>query len=388
MLRKILPLVVIAAMAGGAWVVSNNPPEVKRSPRAAVPAMTVQVQQVEIQDYPLKIQRFGRVVAQQRTLLMAEASGEILYIAPELRVGGQFKKGQLLLRIDDARYQAELAIARASLTESQENFAEQQALAEQARQAWLLSGQKGEPGDRVLRKPQLKAAAAQVESAKSSVKLAQLSLAKTEIFAPFDGSVATLNVEKGQAISSGAEIATLLAKSAPEIEVALHQRDLAYLRLDTLSTNPADSGANPAAEIRDNGKTYSGNLVRTAAELDSASQQLMARVQITSLASANGEQSTDWPRVGSLVKVSVQGKTLENVIVIPNPAVYQSRYVYRVVEGRLQRQEVVLGWQDDRFSVVESGLSIGDQLVITPLGQVTSGTLVSVASANDQEPQQ
>lgn len=385
MLRKILPLVVIAAMAGGAWVVSNNPPEVNRSPRTPTPAMTVQVKTLNLEDYPLQIQRFGRVVAQQRTALMSEAAGEILFLAPQLRVGGQFSKGQILIKLDDSRYQAELAIARATLTESQENYAEQVALAEQARQAWLLSGQKGEPSDRVLRKPQLKAAAAQVESARSSVKLAQLSLAKTVIRAPFDGSVATLNVEKGQAINSGAEIATLLAKSAPEIEVALHQRDLAYLSLDTLSTNPADSGANPAAEIRDNGKTYSGNLVRTAAELDSASQQLTATVQIDT--SANGENS-DWPRVGSLVKVAVQGKTLRNVIVIPNSAVYQSRYVYQVIEGRLQRQEVVLGWQDDRFSVVKSGLNVGDQLVITPLGQVTSGTLVSVVSVNDEEPQQ
>lgn len=381
MLRKILPLVVIAAMAGGAWVVSNNPPEVKRSPRAAVPAMTVQVQQVEIQDYPLKIQRFGRVVAQQRTLLMAEASGEILYIAPELRVGGQFKKGQLLLRIDDARYQAELAIARASLTESQENFAEQQALAEQARQAWLLSGQKGEPGDRVLRKPQLTAAAAQVESAKSSLKLASLSLAKTRLVAPFEGSVAALNVEKGQAVSSGAEIATLIADSAPEIEVALHQRDLSYL--PHTGGDYSTAMDKPSVSIADQTGQYTGFLVRTAAELDSATQQLMATVQLDA---SQGTNSV-WPRVGSLVKVAVEGKTLKDVIVIPNTSVYQSRYVYLVVDGRLQRREVTLGWQDDRFSVVEKGLETGDQLVVTPLGQVTSGTLVTVASADREEQQ-
>ncbi len=343
--------------------------------------MTVQVQQVEIQDYPLKIQRFGRVVAQQRTLLMAEASGEILYIAPELRVGGQFKKGQLLLRIDDARYQAELAIARASLTESQENFAEQQALAEQARQAWLLSGQKGEPGDRVLRKPQLTAAAAQVESAKSSLKLASLSLAKTRLVAPFEGSVAALNVEKGQAVSSGAEIATLIADSAPEIEVALHQRDLSYLSHSAGDHSTAMD--KPSVSIVDQTGQYTGFLVRTAAELDSATQQLMATVQLDASQGTN----TVWPRVGSLVEVAVEGKTLKDAIVIPNTSVYQSRYVYLVVDGRLQRREVALGWQDDRFSVVEKGLETGDQLVVTPLGQVTSGTLVTVASADREEQQ-
>lgn len=376
MFRKILPFIVIAVMAGGAWLVSSNPPQVNRSARPSVPAMTVQVQTLDPVDYPLIVERFGRVVAHQRTPLVAEAGGEILYLAPELREGGFFRRGQLLIQLDDARYRAELEIARASLTESRENFAEQQALAEQARQAWLLSGQSGEPSDRVLRKPQLKAAAAQVKSAESSLRLAQLSLAKTKIFAPFDGSVATLNVEQGQAISSGAEIATLIADSAPEVEVALHQRDLDHLNLNTSATmnNP------PKAEITDNGRRFAGEVIRTAAELDSASQQLMARVQIKNSIGGVGSDESGWPRVGSLVRVAVEGKHLSQVIVIPNVAVYQNRYVYKVTDGRLQRQDVILGWQDDAFSVVESGLNPGDQLVVTPLGQVTSGTLVTVSS--------
>ncbi|MFG1487976.1 efflux RND transporter periplasmic adaptor subunit [Oceanospirillum sp. HFRX-1_2] len=387
MLKKILPLIVIAAMAGGAWVVFNNPPEVNRSPRKPSPAMTVQVEKLKLEDYQIQIERYGRVVAQQRTPLMAEASGEILYLSPKLKAGGSFTEGELLIRLDDSRYQAELAIAESTLTENLENYAEQQALAEQARQAWLLSGQTGEPSDRVLRKPQLRAALAQVQSARSSVKLAQLSLAKTRILAPFDASVATLNVEKGQAISSGAEIAVLIVNSAPEIDVALHQRDLDYVDLELIG---GSSSSRIPAQITDNGITYSGFIARTAAELEAASQQLMARVQLENSFSDGVEKVSKWPRVGSLVKVSVQGKTLNDVLVIPTPSVYQSRYVYRVVDGRLQKQEVVLGWQDDRFSVVKSGLEIDDQLVVTPLGQVASGTLVSIASAETEkeEPEQ
>lgn len=388
MLRKIIPLVVLAAMAGGAWVVFKNPPEVNRSPRKPTPAMSVQVQTITPEDYPLKVQRFGRVVAQQRTPLIAEAAGEVLYLAPELRAGGTFSKGQLLITLDDSRYVAELAIAKASLTESEENYAEQQALAEQARQAWALSGQNGEPSARVLRKPQLKAAAAQVESARSSVKLAELSLSKARIKAPFDGSVAALNVEEGQAISSGAEIATLIANRAPEIEVALHQRDLEYLMLDSSGKRP---DAETDVQVFDREKSYFGTLIRTAAELDAASQQLMARVQLKESSSVSNQDkagdSMVWPRVGSLVETVIKGQTLKNVIVIPNSSVYQSGYVYLVIDGKLQKQNVVLGWQDDHFSVVESGLKTGDQLVVTPLGQVTSGTLVTLTSAEQGEPE-
>ena len=382
MFKKILPLVVLTAMGAGAWLVLSNPPEVNRSPRPAKPAMSVAVERVQPQDYQIAINRYGRVQARQRTTLTAEAAGEVVYVAPELRAGGRFTQGTLLVRLDDARYRAELNIAQATLTESLQNYADQQAQAEQAAQAWRLSGQQGEPSDRVLRKPQLKAAAAQVESARSSVRLARLSLDKTRVIAPFDGQVATVALEKGQAISSGGEIATLIAKRLPEVEVSLHQGDLSYLALDQ----------QPEATVIDGSAQYSARLTHTAAELNPDNLQLAATLTLTGTTvnqtgeafDATGQVLAQQPRVGDLLQARIQGRQLQDVIVVPNQAVYQSRYVYKVVEGRLQRQAVTLGWQDDDFSVVQEGLQSGDQLVLTPLGQVASGTLVSVRTPAEQ----
>ncbi len=374
MLRKLLPLVVISAMIGAAWFIFSNPPKVDRSPRAPVAAMTVQIDKVKPQDYQLIVRRYGRVLARQRTSLVAEAAGKITYIAPELRTGGQLSKGQLLLKLDDSRYQAELAIAEASLTESLQNLADEEAQAIQAKQAWSLSGQPGEPSERVLRVPQLKAARAQVASARSSVRLAKIALQDTRLTAPFSAKVASVGVEEGQAISSGSEIATLIADRPPEIEVALHQRDLDYLSPET----------EPPAVVQDEEKQYQGVLLRTAAELDSDSQQLMATVALNT---GNNKSSGNWPQVGRLVEVAIQGTGLKDVIVIPNTSVYQSRYVYVVEKKRLKRREVSISWHDDVYSVVSSGLQPGDQLVLTPLGQVTSGTRVAVTEKNEgQQP--
>ena len=376
MFKKILPLIVLTAMGAGAWLVLTHPPEVNRSPRPAKPAMSVAVETIQPRDYQITINRYGRVQARQRTTLTAEAAGEVIYVAPELRAGGRFSQGTLLLQLDDARYRAELSIAQATLTESLQNYADQQAQTEQAAQAWRLSGQEGEPSDRVLRKPQLKAAAAQVESARSSVRLARLSLDKTRVIAPFDGQVASVSLEQGQAISSGSEIATLIANRLPEIEVSLHQSDLTYLALDQ----------QPEATVIDGATQYSARLTRTAAELNPDNLQLAATLNLTGTAvDALSEQVlAQQPRVGDLLQAQIQGRQLQDVIVVPNQAVYQSRYVYKVVDGRLQLQEVTLGWQDDDFSVVQQGLQPGDQLVLTPLGQVASGTLVSLRTPAEQ----
>ncbi|OOV87493.1 efflux RND transporter periplasmic adaptor subunit [Oceanospirillum linum] len=379
MLRKLLPLVVISAMIGAAWFIFSNPPAVDRSPRARAAAMTVQVETIKPQNYQLIVKRYGRVLARQRTSLVAEAAGKVTYIAPELRSGGQLSKGQLLLKLDDSRYQAELAIAEASLTESLQNLADEEAQAIQAKQAWSLSGQPGEPSERVLRVPQLKAARAQVASARSSVRLAKIALQDTRLTAPFAAKVASVAVEVGQAISSGSEIATLIADRAPEIEVALHQRDLDYLSPET----------EPPALVQDEVKQYQGSLLRTAAELDSASQQLMATVTLDGPVSSDGnnESPQSWPQVGRLVEVAIDGTELKDVIVIPNGSVYQSRYVYVVEKRRLKRREVTISWHDDLYSVVSSGLQPGEQLVLTPLGQVTSGIRVAVTEKSEgQQP--
>lgn len=379
MFKKMMPLIILIAMVGAAWVVTQNPPKVDRGPRTKVPAMTVETMPVTHQDYQVKIKRYGRVQARQRTTLVAEASGLITRLMPAIQAGASFEKGDLLIQLDDANYRAELAIAQATLTESLQDYSDEQAQAEQAKQAWLLSGQPGEPSDRVLRKPQLKTAQAKVDSARSSVKLAEIALKKSQIRAPFSGSVASLAVEQGQAISSGAEVAVLLAKRPPEIEVALHQRDLPYL--GAIGQAKVEV-FNEAQHITDKSqKPYLGQLERVRPELDAASQQLFATVSLSPINSdtANKEEAASWPMVGRLVTVSIEGKLLVDAIAIPNTAIYQSQYVFVVNKGRLQKKNITLGWQDDRYSVVTDGLSVGDQLVLTALGQVSSGTLVKVA---------
>jgi hypothetical protein len=81
----------------------------------------------------------------------------------------------------------------------------------------------------------------------------------------------------------------------------------------------------------------------------------------------------------------VQGKTLEDAIVINNSAIYQGSYVYVVENGLLKRRDISIRWQNSQKTIIENGLNAGELLVTTPLGQVSSGTRVSIAG--EQQPQ-
>jgi len=65
--------------------------------------------------------------------------------------------------------------------------------------------------------------------------------------------------------------------------------------------------------------------------------------------------------------------------VIPSSAIYQGSYVYIVADGLLMRKDIQLGWQNGTESIVTQGLVAGDNLVLTSLGQVSSGTPVAIA---------
>ena len=47
-------------------------------------------------------------------------------------------------------------------------------------------------------------------------------------------------------------------------------------------------------------------------------------------------------------------------------------------DGILRRRNIEIAWQNDNEALITAGLGIGDALVTTPLGQVTSGIRVSI----------
>ena len=70
---------------------------------------------------------------------------------------------------------------------------------------------------------------------------------------------------------------------------------------------------------------------------------------------------------------------LPQVLVIPSSSIYQGSYVYIVEDNLLKRKNVTISWQNGEESIISSGLNANEQLVLTPLGQVHSGTPVAIA---------
>lgn len=383
-------LILSAAIIGGfallAFVISNNGPNSSRPNPIGKPVLKVSSQVIEPIRYQYQLSSFGTVQPRTQSLLVAQVSGVITEVNPIFRDGGFFNEGDILIRIDDRDYQAAAKVAQAEMLQAKLTLEEEKARARQALKDWERLGNGEKATDLVLRKPQLAAAEAQLFSAQASYEKAQLDLERTRIRAPFNGRVKSTMVDLGQYVNGSTELAEVFATDVVEIRLPLKNSELALIELpENYRGQPVDPEAYPDVTITSDlgvHEKWQGKIVRTEAAIDENSYQLYVIAQIQDPFAVT--QSDKAPlKIGQYVTAHIKGKTIEDALVVPSSSIYQGSYLFVIEDGALQRRNISLSFQTPQEAVILEGLNPGSELIVSPLGQVTSGTLVSVINDND-----
>ncbi|MEC8226559.1 MAG: efflux RND transporter periplasmic adaptor subunit [Pseudomonadota bacterium] len=379
--RKILiPLVVIVVTVLLVMFIKSNPPQANRFSSPPKAKVNVAVKTLTPETYQVMIDSFGTVKPRTQSMLVAQASGQIIEISEQFREGGFFEKGDVLLQLDDRDHRAEVKSAQATLLTAEQSLLEEQARGRQAITDWERLGKGEQASSLVLRKPQLAAAEASVLSAQATLEKAKLDLERTKITAPYAGRVLSRSVDLGQVVSNNMELASIYAIDRVEIRLPIKNKDLPFINLPEQFRDGAKNSAGSLVKFSSDlvGKQqWQGQVIRTEGAIDESAQQLYVVAQINDPYKAT--LANQYPiKIGQYIKAQITGKAIENAIVIPNSAIYQGTYVYVEEQGVLRRKNISLAWQNATQAMVAEGLSAGDHLVITPLGQVSSGTQVTV----------
>lgn len=381
--KRLIPVAILVTAVVLAQVIMSNPPEAKRRGPSKAPQMTVEVNKLEPVVYQVQLNSFGTVKPRTESVLVSQASGQIRYLSDNFRDGGFFEEGEILLELDDRDHRADVKIAEANWLDAKQNLAEEKARAEQALTDWKRLGKKGTPNSLVLREPQLEAAKAKLLSSEAQLAKAKLALERTKIVAPYAGRVLAKKVDLGQVVSMNSQLADIYAVDFVEIRLPIKNQDLALIELPEEFRGQQQSN-NSAATVKFDSalgdQHWLGKLVRTEGAIDEQSQQLYVVAQIEDPYAFEASDEGRSPiKIGQYVSAQISGKLLSNALVIPTKSIYQGSYVYTVEEGVLLRKEVSLLWKNESQAVIKSGLSAGDRVVTTALGQVSSGTPVSIA---------
>ena len=389
--KIVVPVVIIIATITLIMVIFNNPPTSHRAQPSKAAQMTVATTTLTPQSYQVMVQSFGTVRPRTQSVLFAQVSGQINYVSKQFRAGGFFEQGDILMQLDDRDYRAEVKIAQASLMSAKQSLQEEGARVKQADADWQRLGKGKAPNALVLRQPQFAAAKAQVLSAEAQLDKVELSLERTKIIAPYAGRILKKNVDIGQVISSNTQLADIFSVDYVEIRLPIKNKDLPLMKLPEEYRNAHEQSETHSGEANHSmisnvvissdlmgEQVWQGKIVRTESAIDEMSQQLYVVAQIIRPYDGEYNQGAQI-KMGQYVTAQITGREVENALVIPSSTIYQGSYVYIVEGGLLMRKEVKLGWQNGTEAIVIKGLTAGDELVLTSLGQVSSGTPVAIS---------
>lgn len=380
LLKWILPvLVLVVALAGGRYIVSQRPGAQQFQP----PQVPVAIEAIRTvpEDYRVAIHSEGTVEPRTESTLIPQVSGQIVAISPTFREGGFFERGDVLVTLDPRDYELAIASAEAQVAQAESALEQELAQAKVVEGDWRMLGR--EAPELGLRKPQIAAARATLLSAQSQLERARFDLERTRIRAPYDGQVLEKNVDIGQFVSTGTLLARVYATDYVEIRLPLSNRQLEFVDLperfrgETAQRGTAGPEVTVKASIGSRVWHWTGRIVRAEGAIDTRTRQLFVVAQVDD-PYARGPEDRPPLRIGQFVEVEIEGRTLENAVVLPRSALRDGREVLVVDdESRLQRRPVTVAWTDGEHAVVTAGLEAGEAVNITPLAVAASGTLVA-----------
>jgi RND family efflux transporter MFP subunit len=375
--RAIYPLLVLAlAAAGAALLILSKPAPVGEDyvpPPATVRTITVQKRAEH-----LMVRSQGTVQPRSESQLIPEVSGQVVCMAPSLVSGGAFEKGDVLLRIDAADYRNAVERGGALLTRAR---VEREHAEDEFKRLRTLHGQ-NLASQSQLDEAERRYLVADANFTDSTINLqqAERDLSRTEIIAPYRGRVRSEQVDLGQFVSRGSAVATVYADDFAEIRLPIAPNQVSFLDISITGQLRADPPA-PVSVSGDFGRIkfiWTGELVRTEAEIDSRSRMVYGVARI------RNEDFEDMPPliVGLFVQAEIQGRLVEDVIRLPRSAMRDESQVLVVdAENRLSfRQVSVLRVEHDDV-LISAGLEDGERVCVSPLQTVVEGMRVQAVEA-------
>ncbi len=407
----------------------------RRDASADIPELSTQEQAIPVEcimaeaiDAPVAIEGFGEARARRRVSIAPEVPGVITTTHDSLQVGGRIPQGDLVFAIDPEPFAIAVNQAAAQVGERAtvidrlstewandrerlQSLERRRELAKQqfdrlnallnddvgtqesidfAEQAYVVAQDEADQlAHRVSLYPiRIDEAQSALAMAQASLDAAKVQLAKTEVRAPFDARVSAYSVETGQFVQAGEPAAVLVDDSIVEIATPLDSREARkWLRFKDEPT-----GANPNAwfgavepvecEVTwteaDRNESWTGYLDRVA-EFDEESRTLTVVVRVDAADAA--KRTAGLPLVeGMYCRVVIPGNTLTNVFAVPDSAITVDGSVYCVNEERLVSQPVNIIRRTQGMAYIDTGLSEGDQVIITRLINPLERTLVTATT--------
>jgi HlyD family secretion protein len=220
--------------------------------------------------------------------------------------------------------------------------------------------------------------AGQVQQARGALDYAETQLENTIIRAPISGTVLDRNVERGEFITTGfvgdkgakGYIVTMADLNDLQVELDISQNDFPKL------------GANQKGIITTDAypdKKYQGQIEQVSPEADRAKATVQVKIRVLKPdgflrpdMNATVQFISDAPK-----EAAIKAGPAKSVVVVPAGAV-QGDHVFLMLKDRAIKRAVTTGGSSDKGVIVTSGLNGGEDLIVSPPADLKDGQRVEV----------
>ncbi len=377
-----ITVLMFAGIGGGGFIALNVlKPKPEQAPERPV-GLSVFAEQVVRDDLVFSVQAQGEVRPQREILVAPQIAGRISFVSEDFIDGGFIRRGQVLIRLENADYRLGVVRAKSGVASAEQRLAREQAEAEIARQD-LISLGIDDSSPLARREPQLLEAQAGLDSAKAQLADAELALARTAVTSPFTGRVREKNVDMGQFVSPGSPLGRIFATDVVEVVMPITDDQLGQLGLPLAFAETA-AAPGPAVVFSGNvgGKPrlWQGRITRTSAAVNPNTRLINI---IAELDDPYGKGADDGAPMapGLFVTASVEGNRIDDLFVVPRGAVRSGNKIFLgdTEKGELRIHEIdLVHSHPDGAWFRSDAIGVGDLAIISPLQAPFDGMSITV----------
>lgn len=359
-MRFVNPLILIAAVTISACS-SRSPSD---TDQGDLEPKVLPVTNVLMKDTNLYREYVADIQAVQNVELRARVQGflEKIYVDE----GQEVRKGQILFKINDEEYRAELAKANANLESA---IAEAKASELEVDRLKVMVEKKViSETELSVAQAKLKAVNAKIEQARWAKSNAQLKLSYTSIRAPFNGIIDRIPFKVGSLIDHGTLMTTV--SDISEVFVYFNVSEGEYL--DYVKNTVRESGGHNRLVTL---MLADGTLYPYEGSVETMGGQFQASTGSISFRAR-------FPNPKSILKHGATGKirltnTLNDAIMIPQKSVFeiQDKNFVFVVDStnKVRMRNFVPKTRFSHYYIVESGLKSGEEIVFEGIQGIRDG---------------
>src|SRR4030081_318362 len=378
--RWVLLIAALAAVGYFGWQRSRGPDpaakaDAQKSAASTRPAVPVTIAPVVKADFPVYLNSLGTVQGFNTVVVRTRVDGQIDKIA--FKEGQLVNQGDLLVEIDPRPFQAVLDQAKAKKAQDEANLAN----ANLDLQRYTKLGEFATRQQTDTQRSTVAQLTAQIAADDAAIFNAQTQLDYTAVKAPISGLAGLRQVDIGNIVNASTQTGIVTIAQIEPIAVIFTAPEE---QLPYINGAQAKQPLKVTALTTDGKKTLSeGSLAVVNNQVDTTSGTVRLKAVF------DNKNHALWP--GQSVSTRLLVTTLKDATVIPDDAVQHGSdglYAFTVnQDNKAELRKIKVTKSIDGRSVIDEGLTPGQQVITAGQYKVAPGALVSTAVASSDPAQ-